>query len=219
MSRPTSSEQVADHIRRLIFENKIKVGDKVQQDDIAAELRVSRVPVREAIIMLDREGWVVVEPHRGAFVVGLDEDSTRDHYELLGRMYGFGARRAAERASEDAVTELAKLHRRLQASTDPHEFNQLNMEFLRRIVSLAHSRRVSATVRLMAVSIVPGDFFVEVPEAIRIHKRGMRAIMKALKDHDGEAAEREFVTMLGQEGESVVNLLVERGLIGESGAS
>lgn len=54
--------------------------------------------MREAVIALDREGWVMIHPHRGAFVVGLDENSTRDHYELLGRVYGCGARRTAERA-------------------------------------------------------------------------------------------------------------------------
>jgi hypothetical protein len=63
---------------------------------------------------------------------------------------------------------------------------------------------------------VPGDFFAEVPDAMRIHKRGMRAIMRALKEHDGATAEHEFIAMLAQEGESVVALLIERGLIGGS---
>jgi DNA-binding GntR family transcriptional regulator len=214
--RPTSTQQVADYIRRLIFEGKLRVGDRVPQDEIAAELGVSRVPVREAVISLDREGWVMIEPHRGAFVVGLDENSTRDHYELLGRVYGYGAHRTAERASAEEIAGLAKIHRSLQAATDPHEFTQLNMEFLRRIVILARSRRVSATVRLMAVSIIPGDFFAEVPEALRIHKRHLRVIMRALKDNDGETAEREIIAMLRQEADLVVKLLTDRGVIGET---
>jgi DNA-binding GntR family transcriptional regulator len=211
--RPTSTQQVADYIRRQIFEGKLRVGDRVPQDEIAAELGVSRVPVREAVISLDREGWVMIEPHRGAFVVGLDENSTRDHYELLGRVYGYGAHRTAERASAEEIAALAKIHRSLQAATDTHEFTQLNMEFLRRLVILARSRRVSATVRLMAVSIVPGDFFAEVPEAIRIHKRHLRVIMRALKDNDGETAEREIIAMLRQEADLVVTLLIDRGVI------
>ena len=214
--RPTSTQQVADYIRRQIFEGKLRVGERVPQDEIAAELGVSRVPVREAVIALDREGWVMIQPHRGAFVVGLDENSTRDHYELLGRVYGYGAHRTAERATPEQIAALAAVHRKLQAATDPHEFSQLNMEFLRRLVSMAASRRVSATVRLMAVSIVPGDFFAEVPDAIRIHKRHMRVIMKALKAGDGETAEREIISMLGQESDLVVALLTERGVIGKA---
>jgi len=209
---------VAEYIRRLIFENKLAVGDRIRQDDIAAELRVSRVPVREAVIALDREGWVMIEPHRGAYVVGLDENSTRDHYELMGRIYGFGARRAAERGAPEKITELGKLHTRLQSATDPDEFSRLNMEFLHRLFVLAGSRRITATVRLMTVSIVPGNYFAEVPEAIRLQKRGMRAIMRALKAQDGDTAEQEFVKMLQQEAEKVVALLISRGVIEQATA-
>jgi DNA-binding GntR family transcriptional regulator len=212
--RPTSTQQVADYIRRRIFEGKLVIGERVPQDEIAAELGVSRVPVREAVIALDREGWVVIQPHRGAFVVGLDEHSARDHYELLGRVYGYGARRAAERASAEEMNELTGIHHDLQAAPDVHEFTRLNLEFLRRLVHLARSRRVSATIRLMAVSIVPGDLFAEVPEAVKVHKRHLRVIMKGLKARDGEAAEREIITLLREESDLVVALLTARGVIG-----
>jgi DNA-binding GntR family transcriptional regulator len=214
--RPTSAQQVADYIRRQIFEGRLQVGARVPQDELAADLGVSRVPVREAVIALDREGWVIIQPHRGAFVVGLDESSTRDHYELLGRVYGYGARRAAERASSEQLAALASVHRQLQATADPHEFSELNMEFMRRLVTMAQSRRVSATVRLMAVSIVPGDFFAGVPDAIRIHKRQLRTVMKALKAGDGEMAEEQVTAMLGQDADLVVALLTQRGVIGET---
>lgn len=214
--RPTSTQQVADYIRRQIFEGKLKIGERVPQDEIAADLGVSRVPVREAVIALDREGWVMIQPHRGAFVVGLDENSTRDHYELLGRVYGYGAHRAAERATPEQLAALTAVHRKLQAASDPHEFSELNLEFMRRLVGVAASRRVSSTVRLMAVNIVPGDFFAGVPDAIRIHKRHLRSVMKALKAGDGESAEREVISMLRQEADLVVDLLTKRGVIGPS---
>ncbi|WP_019925331.1 GntR family transcriptional regulator [Nocardia sp. BMG111209] len=214
LSRPTSSQQVAEYIRRLIFDNRLRVGDRIPQLEIAEELRVSRVPVREAVIALDREGWVMIEPHRGAFVVGLDENSTRDHYELMGRIYGFGARRAAERGSDEAIAELGKVQRALQAATDPDEFARLNMQFLARLFQIAGSRRITATVRLMAVSIIPGNYFAEVPDAIKLQKRGLRIVMRAVKDHDGAAAEQGFVDMLHLESEKVVGLLTTRGIIG-----
>jgi DNA-binding GntR family transcriptional regulator len=214
--RPTSTQQVADYIRRQIFEGKLRVGDRVPQDDIAADLGVSRVPVREAVIALDREGWVMIQPHRGAFVVGLDENSTRDHYELLGRVYGYGAHRTAERATPEEIAGLAQIHHDMQAATDPAVFSALNAEFMRRLVVLARSRRVSATIRLMAVAIIPGDLFVELPDAIRIHKRHLRPIMRALKGGDGETAERELIAMLRQEADLVVTLLTSRGVIDAS---
>ena len=94
IDRPSSGDLVAIHVRTLIFNGELRQGDRVHQDDIARQLGVSRIPVREAIIALDREGWLTITPHRGAFVHGLDEDSLRDHYELLGLVYGLAARRA-----------------------------------------------------------------------------------------------------------------------------
>lgn len=155
----------------------------------------------------------MIQPHRGAFVVGLDENSTRDHYELLGRVYGYGALRTAERATAEELAALARINRDLQATTEPTEFSKLNIEFLRRIVILARSRRVSSTIRLMAVSIVPGDFFAEIPEAIKGHKRHLRSLMKALKAREGTTAEQEMIALLRQESDLVVTLLSERGVI------
>src|SRR3954452_5366241 len=72
-SRETSPDAVARYIRSLIVSGTLRHGERVPRDDIARRLGVSPVPVREAIIALDREGWLRIEPHRGAFVHGVDE--------------------------------------------------------------------------------------------------------------------------------------------------
>ncbi|WP_211247626.1 GntR family transcriptional regulator [Cryptosporangium arvum] len=213
LSRPTSAQQVAAHIRRMIFDQRLRAGERVPQDEIAAELRVSRVPVREAVIALDREGWVTSRPHLGAFVNGLDENSVRDHYELLGLMYGLAARRAVERGTEEGIAALAETAKELQATNDADAFAALNTTFLRQVLVLASSRRISAVARVITTNIVPGNFFAQVPGVIRIHKRGMRAIVKALKAGDGTGAEAAFVDLLRAETDSVVSLLEQRGLL------
>ena len=107
MDRRSSGDLVAIHIRSLIFNGELRQGDRMRQDEIAQQLGVSRIPVREAIIALDREGWLSVTPHRGAFVQGLDEDMLLDHYELQGLVYGLAARRATERATDEGLPLLA----------------------------------------------------------------------------------------------------------------
>ncbi len=54
--RTPSGEYIASHIRRLIFEGELRPGMRVPQDAIAQDLGVSRIPVREALIVLEREG-------------------------------------------------------------------------------------------------------------------------------------------------------------------
>src|ERR1700761_6216364 len=99
----SSGEHAAIYIRRLIFDGVLRQGDRVPQDAIAEVLGLSRVPVREALLSLEREGWGTIKPHRGAFISTLDESVVRDHYELYGHVYGFAAARAAKRHSKDEL--------------------------------------------------------------------------------------------------------------------
>ncbi|MGA4556729.1 GntR family transcriptional regulator [Uniformispora flossi] len=213
LSRPTSAQQVTEYIRHMIFDKTLKTGDRLPQDDIAADLRVSRVPVREAVIALDREGWVTLEPHRGAFVNGLDENSTRDHYEMLGLLYGFAARRAAERGTDESFEALRSIHRTLQAAENPAEFFQRNNAYLRQLVAMAQSRRISAMVRVFTTNLVPGNFFEEVPGVMRVQKRSLRVVTKAVVARDGAAAEAELAGMLRTQADNVVSLLRSRDLL------
>ncbi len=209
--RRSSGDLVAEHIRRLIFEGQLRQGDHLRQDEIATELGVSRIPVREAVIALDREGWLMIEPHRGAFVHGLDEDSVRDHYEVFGLVYGLTARRATERGTPEDVAELVNAHRVMKAAADPESFFRANNDFLRRLFATANSHRLSSLSRLMR-NIVPGNFFVEVPGAMTNQKRGIAAVVKAVQGNDAELAEREMQALMRRQGDAVVSLLSSRDL-------
>ncbi|WP_436771693.1 GntR family transcriptional regulator [Yinghuangia sp. YIM S09857] len=215
LSRPTSAHQVAEYIRQLIFDNHLHTGDRVPQDEIAAELRVSRVPVREAVIALDREGWVTSEPHRGAFVNGLDENSTRDHYGMLGLLYGYAARRAAERGTDEDIAALEERHQALQAATDVDEFFDLNNAFLRTLLTMARSRRMTAMARVFTTNLVPGNFFAEVPGVMAVQMRGLRVVMKAVKNRDGMKAQQQLADIIGGQADNVVQLLKSRGLLAQ----
>ena len=68
LNRRTSGEAAALYIRKLIFDGYLRPGARVHQDDVAQALGISRIPVREALIALEQQGWVTIEPNRGAFV-------------------------------------------------------------------------------------------------------------------------------------------------------
>ena len=209
--RRSSGDLVADHIRRLIFEGQLRQGDHLRQDEIAAELGVSRIPVREAVIALDREGWLMIEPHRGAFVHGLDEDAVRDHYEVFGLIYGLTARRATERGSAERIAELGQAQRLVKSADGVEAFFRANNDFLRQLFAMANSQRLASLSRLLR-NIVPGNFFEAVPGAMANQKRGVTAIAKAVRSGDGELAERECLTLMRCQGDAVVNLLGARQL-------
>jgi DNA-binding GntR family transcriptional regulator len=211
IDRPSSGDLVAVHVRGLIFNGALRQGDRVHQDDIARQLGVSRIPVREAIIALDREGWVSITPHRGAFVLGLDEDSLRDHYELLGLVYGLAARRVVSRAGADDWVQLRAAQEALAAATTPEALHETNDTFLRTLLVLARSPRLGSVMRNMS-TVVPGNFFELVPGSGPVQQHGTRAIVEAVEAGDADRAAKACVDLLTDQGDLVIKLLASRGM-------
>jgi DNA-binding GntR family transcriptional regulator len=167
--------------------------------------------VREAIIALDREGWLTITPHRGAFVHGLDEDALRDHYELLGLVYGLAARRAVARATPEAREHLRAAQQALAAAETPDELHDTNDAFLRTLLATARSPRLGSVMRNMS-TVVPGNFFDLVPGSGAVQKRGAREIVDAIDAGDGDGAADACVTLLKDQGDLVIKLLASRGM-------
>lgn len=211
MVRRSSGEQAALYIRRLIFDGRLRQGDRVPQDEIARTLGVSRIPVREALLSLEREGWVTIRPHRGAFIGSLDEAAVRDHYALYGLVYGFAAQRATERSTPEMVSRLGAVCDRLDGEDDPAAVARLNREFDGLIMKTASSPRLRAVLRAM-VGIVPGNFFALVPGAVEVERAGSRTVLDAIAAADGRAAAEAYATMLQRQGDLVADLFKSRGL-------
>ncbi len=207
----STGQSAAIHIRRLIFDGTLRPGDRIPQDEVAAALGVSRIPVREGIVALEGEGWVRLVPNRGAFVNRLDEHTVRDHYELYGIIYGFAAKRATDRSGPDLVDRLAELAAQMGRTDEPRPFTALVFEFHRAIVVAARSPRVEVVLRNLS-SIVPGNFFELVPAAKAQERKGAKAIVRAMRRGDGDEAALDYQRSMRRMGDEVVRLLRERGL-------
>jgi DNA-binding GntR family transcriptional regulator len=214
--RKSSGEHAASHIRHLIFDGELRGGTHVPQDDIARDLGMSRIPIREALISLERQGWVRIERHRGAFVAGLDPAAVHDHYELFGLIYGFAARRAIERDGTALAERLQSLVTQLPASDDePARFGEIARTFHAEVVAAARSPRVDVALRSLS-NLVPGEFFTLVPDSMAIERRLLRTIQAAVTSHDADGAAAAYAAMMRPIGELVVALFKERGLFEET---
>ena len=210
--RRSSGNQAADYIRALIFEGQLKPGQRVPQDDVAEALSLSRIPVREGLIALEREGWVTIELNRGAFVNTLDSAAVRDTYELFGLVYGFATRCAMERSDNDAlIARLSEIEKDARATDDPDEYGRLTIMFHNTIVEAAHSPRIKVVLRSSA-RLVAGNFFEQIPGSIDVERKGTAAILRALRKGDAVKASEEYLAMLRRQGELVVKAFEARGL-------
>ena len=78
----TAQEAVLEELRSWILTRRIKPGAPIRQDTIAADLGVSRVPVREALKILEGEGHVIYRRHRGYTLVDLDVEDLVEIYRI-----------------------------------------------------------------------------------------------------------------------------------------
>ena len=209
--RRSSGAQAAEYIKQLIFDGHLRPGERVPQDEIAAVLSVSRIPIREGLIALERDGWLTIEMNRGAYVNALDADAVRDTYELYGLVYGFAIRRAVRRSGAGLVEALAAIGQRLRASDDPVAFSDANYEFHTTVVEASRSPRVKVLLR-SSRGLVGGNFFAEIPGSIAVERRGTTAIVRALRAGDVDKAADQYQRMLISQGELVVTVFEQRGL-------
>ena len=86
VERKTISTQVADAIRKRILSGEYKAGMQLRQEHLAAEIGVSRIPVREALHQLHSEGFVTLVSHKGAVVSEISSEEIVELYELRARI-------------------------------------------------------------------------------------------------------------------------------------
>jgi DNA-binding GntR family transcriptional regulator len=108
---PTTTSAGAAHayaeVRAAIVESRYPPGHRLVEQRIAAELGLSRTPVREALRMLQAEGLVVSERNRGAMVRPLSPTEVVDLYGLRIRLESYAVEVATDRATEQELGELA----------------------------------------------------------------------------------------------------------------
>ncbi len=213
--RKGSGEQAAAYIRQLVFDGQLQEGMRLPQDEVAKAVGVSRIPIREAIIALEREGWVTTRLHRGTFVNAFDEQVIRDHYELFGLVYGLAARRAAQRAEPELIERLNELSQLVNTTEDLKRIGELALTFHTTVVEAAHSPRITVVLRAMS-ALVPGPFFVLVPDAVESERRGLKAITRAIAKNDGDRAVKEYSKMLNTQAELVVALFHQRQAVSQA---
>ena len=138
-------EQVAELLRQRIYSRELAPGSWIDELKIAAELGISRTPLREALKVLAAEGLVTMKVRRGAYVTEVSERDLHEVYELLALLESDAAAALCRQGDDAALTELEALHRQLEHSARPDagsrdQFFEINEKFHRRLLELADNR-------------------------------------------------------------------------------
>jgi DNA-binding GntR family transcriptional regulator len=182
-SARSSAEQAASYIRRLIFERSLPAGSRIPQDEIAEALGMTRMPVREALLILRHEGRIRIEKNRGAFVVSISEQSARDACELSFRMHRFAIERAFQRVDTAFLDRLGTLNNRLQSADDLVDLYYRWDDFLDLIANFGIGERLASFLRDMR-RLGPDTLYEGAPELAPILKDGSTQIVIGFTEND-----------------------------------
>ena len=111
----TAQELVLETLREAILDGVLPPGARLRQEDLAAAFRTSRIPVREALRVLEYEGLATSEPHRGFTVTSLDADQIEEIYELRTVLESHAVRVAIPLLTKPDLDELQLLYDEMEA--------------------------------------------------------------------------------------------------------
>ncbi len=136
--RPLSlREQVVEQIRNAIIEGRLNPGDRITENQLTEELGVSRTPVREALILLEREGLIVSAPNRGSMVRAFTEQDVEHIFSMRTTLENFGGELVMDQLEPPDFTHLYESIDSQKAAIQNHDIKKvrsIDMAFHRFLV-------------------------------------------------------------------------------------
>ncbi len=191
---PTAQEAVLAELRRVIATGQIAPGAPIRQDALAEQLGVSRVPVREALKILEGEGQVHYEPHRGYTVAELSAADLDEVYRLRELLEAEAIRQAVRRLTADDLVRIRAAGKALHAATkaaDMEGITDANREFHFALFEACGQPRLVRLIRQLwdATEVYRAVYFQSVANRkLVLHEHD--ALEKALVARDAKAAIR-----------------------------
>jgi DNA-binding GntR family transcriptional regulator len=187
--KQSSHELVAAVLREAITTGVLTANQPLPQDEIASQLRVSHIPVREALRQLQSEGLVSYQANRGATVTALSADEIEEIYEIRAILETAAIRRAAPRLTEEVLAEAGRTLEAAERATESSVWGALDVDFHHLIYDLADRPRMDELITSLLRRV---DRYWTLHGLMLKHRdafdREHRAILAALRRRDGDAA-------------------------------
>jgi DNA-binding GntR family transcriptional regulator len=186
-------DQVYDAIRERILSGAIERGERVHQEDIAAELGVSRTPVREALRRLAAEGLIEMRTNRGARVADLSESDMRQPYEARLVVEPGAARLAAQQGLRGPQQRMRRaIAAQRKAIPDVERSFLANREFHIALVEASGNKFLLQFIEHLWVARIGAAIYehqAETPDQMEQDADEHEQILEAIVAGDARAAE------------------------------
>jgi DNA-binding GntR family transcriptional regulator len=172
-------------LRDGVIEGQLQPGEPLYEIHLAERLGMSRTPVREALKVLARDGYLEELPSRGYTVPRRSLDDLREFFELREVLESTAARYAAMRATPAEIAQLEGICNRYESETEDDRWSQMGHEFHSLIVHAARNTRLQSMLHSLNAQIVISRRTVaRADNARQAAMHDHRAIFEAIKARD-----------------------------------
>jgi DNA-binding GntR family transcriptional regulator len=188
-----TSVVLARTIRAAILDGRLEPYQPLPEVELSRQLGTSRTPIREALLLLEREGLVEAAPNRGSTVKGYEPAELEELYTLRAVLEGHAARAAAARIDDRELERLEESCDRFgKLRTSAENLSELadeNLRFHDVILRAADSSRLTRMVReVTAVPPIYRSYMAYSDEHRKTVESAHRGITEALRARDAEGA-------------------------------
>ena len=210
--RESRVDQAYAEIRRRILDNYYAPGHQVLEQELAADLGMSRTPVREALVRLQNERFVQLIPRHGMRVVPLSIQELREVYEVLTSLELTAIERLARaELDEEALAAIEKPVDEMDSAVkkrDVDAWAQADERFHRTLVTLCGNHRLAAMVEtLWEQSHRARMTTVRLRASLELSNREHRALLDAIRQGDWRQARTRHAKHRERAMAEIVNLL------------
>lgn len=184
--RSTLHERVVSRLREAILKAEFKPGDRLVQEELADALGVSRMPVREALRQLEKEGLVQLEAHKGAIVTPVEVEDIDEIYELRAMLEAKAIERSMENLTSEDIQDIRQLVEDMEQAVQEHEteeFVKINAEFHRMLRKGCNWRRIHMFLEMLWHGYPPHTPNIlphQMEQSLDEHKQ----MLNAIESHD-----------------------------------
>ena len=216
LTKTTIADQIADVLRNEIVTGQLAAGARLRQVEIAKRFGVSTTPVREAFGLLQGDGLVQIDTHRGVTVFLPTIQDLIEHYEIRMALEMMAAEKAASRFQEQDSAPLVAILDEMRDTCDAARYVELNQQFHLSLYSLGgRSRLLTMIEELRNASLAYNHLYAaaDVPKDAERLDAEHREILASCQAGDAVRAANAVRQHIQQTIAHVAKLLEEGGKV------
>ena len=207
LQRDTLPMQVLNKLMDWIMDGKLKMGEKLNTEELARQLGVSRMPIREALKSLEKMGLAESIPYVGVKLVSLEQEDVLQIYLMRQLLEPLAAGEACKKITEEQIHELEEIHKEYIPIVEADEIDAKklylqNRKFHFAIHSISEMDRVCAMIEslwdtLSFFKLIYGRDVIKNTNGAKNMIAEHQGYIDALKDRDAERLKKSLYDTLG----------------------